>query len=387
MSDTSTAFPLLEADASSAPVQQPAPQAATPAQVAAPAIAPKTIGQFTIRKAERKQAFFRASITGLSGSGKTTDALFLAYGITADWSKIVLIDSENGSGELYSNMAFEIRDEKGMTQHFVVGEYGYLRLDPPFSPERFIEAIAAAEQFGAEVIIIDSSTHEWEGPGGVLECVDKLKATTKDQKNGPWGIMTPRHAAFINKIIRAKAHVITTTRRKAEYGEEVVNGKKKYVKLGTKEIQREGFEYEHDIVLEVDLDHTASVQKDRTRTLPEGRFMVTPYHGEKIRRWFESAVPIVPSTSGTSAFASHFDDRSAGQGETRPDGQNAPTSARKRLGELLGQEFGDDVTAKQQKLAELTGKVIEKPYRSLAEMSKEDAQRVLDAIDRKEITL
>jgi hypothetical protein len=38
-----------------------------------------------------------------------------------------------------------------------------LPLDAPYSPERYIEAIKSCEDAGMEVIVIDSTSHEWEG--------------------------------------------------------------------------------------------------------------------------------------------------------------------------------------------------------------------------------
>jgi len=99
-----------------------------------------------LRKAERKKAKLRIGLSGPSGSGKSIGALKLAKGIVGDWSKIAVIDTENGSADLYSHL----------------GEYNIRELLPPYSPERFIEAIKDCESAGIEIIIIDSVTHEWD---------------------------------------------------------------------------------------------------------------------------------------------------------------------------------------------------------------------------------
>ena len=101
-------------------------------------------------KAVRKRAKLRLAITGPSGSGKTYGALLLAKGIGG---KVAVIDTEHGSASLYSHLC----------------EYDTLELEPPYSPERYIDAIKAAESAGYDVIIIDSATHEWNGAGGCLE--------------------------------------------------------------------------------------------------------------------------------------------------------------------------------------------------------------------------
>ncbi len=55
-----------------------------------------------IRPSTRKQAKIKLALQGCAGSGKTYSALLLAYGMTSDWSKIAVIDSENGSADLYA---------------------------------------------------------------------------------------------------------------------------------------------------------------------------------------------------------------------------------------------------------------------------------------------
>ena len=259
-----------------------------------PAQQPVKIGKFTIRKAERKQAPVRINLTGLSGSGKTMNALFIAFGLTDPalppderWSKILLIDSENGSGELYVNTIIDLQNAKGITEAFHIGEYAYLRIDPPFTPELYIEAMAAAEQFGAEIVIVDSASHEWSGQGGCLEIVDQIKRTAKNKWTDPWGQVTPRHTKFIEKVLRCKSHVIITTRRKGDYVEQERDGRKKIEKVGTKEIQREGFEYEFTTVLDFDREtHFAIAEKDRTGLFSTSApFRVTPDTGVKIRDW------------------------------------------------------------------------------------------------------
>ena len=44
---------------------------------------------------ERQQAKLRLALTGVSGAGKTLSALYIAYGMTGNWGKIALIDTEH----------------------------------------------------------------------------------------------------------------------------------------------------------------------------------------------------------------------------------------------------------------------------------------------------
>src|SRR5690606_41218002 len=91
-------------------------------------------------QAKRTEVKLRIGLSGASGFGKTYSALLMAYGMTNDWSKIAVIDTENCSANLYAHL----------------GVYGVLQLNEPYAPERYIEAIKTCENASIEVIIIDS---------------------------------------------------------------------------------------------------------------------------------------------------------------------------------------------------------------------------------------
>jgi len=232
---------------------------------------------FTLRKAERRQAKLRIGLSAPSGAGKTYSALLIAYGITGDWGKVALIDTESGSGELYAHL----------------GDYNTMRLDAPYSPERYIEAIQACEDAGVEVIIIDSTSHEWEGKGGCLQINENI-AQSKFRGNtwSAWSETTPRHQKFLDAIVQSKCHVITATRNKIDT---VMTEDKKVKKVGTKEIQREGFEYELTVNFNIDRDtHKVIASKDRTE-LFEGLdpFIITTDTGKKLIDWAMSGKEVV----------------------------------------------------------------------------------------------
>lgn len=73
-----------------------------------------------LQKAERNQVKLRLGLSGASGFGKSYSALLLAYGITNDWTKIAIIDTENNSASLYSHL----------------GDFNVLSLNEPYAPER-----------------------------------------------------------------------------------------------------------------------------------------------------------------------------------------------------------------------------------------------------------
>jgi hypothetical protein len=220
-----------------------------------------------LQQTKRHNVKLRLGISGASGFGKTYSALQLAYGMTEDWSKIALIDTENASASLYSDL----------------GNFNVLNLLPPYSPERYIEAIKLCEASNMEVIIIDSITHEWQGEGGCLQIHEQLGGRFQD-----WARVKPRHQKFIDAILQSKSHIITTTRRKTDYSLDVgSNGKSKVVKHGTKEITSEGFEYELSLNFElINENHLCKVSKDRTN-LFQGKpeFFITSDVGQQLKSW------------------------------------------------------------------------------------------------------
>ncbi len=230
-----------------------------------------------LRKATRQKAKVRIGLSAPSGSGKTYSAILLAKGIASSNDKIALIDTENGSGDLYSHL----------------GEYNVLTLQAPFSPENYIKAIKECEDAGMEVIIIDSVTHEWEGKGGCLEINESLaKAKFKGNTWSAWSETTPRHQKFIEAITTSKCHIITTVRNKVET---MMTEDRKVKKVGTKEVQREGFEYELTVNFNLDQEtHLVNVGKDRTELfVNRDPFIITEETGKEIKAWAETGTEVI----------------------------------------------------------------------------------------------
>lgn len=223
------------------------------------------------KKAVRKQAKLRLALSGPSGSGKTYGALLLAKGLGG---KAALIDTERGSASLYTH----------------VHEFDALDLDPPYTPERFVEAIKAAERAGYDVLIVDSLTHEWSGVGGCLELVDEIaRSRYKGNSWSAWNDVTPRHRAVLDAILRSPLHIIATMRSKTETAQTEENGRKKVVKLGMKAEQRDGSEYEFTTVLDIVHDgHFATASKDRTGLFNGDPKPITADTGRMLLKWLAS---------------------------------------------------------------------------------------------------
>lgn len=242
-----------------------------------------------LRPAERKQSKMILGLSAPSGAGKTKSALRMAYGITGDWTKIAMIDTENGSGDLYSDM----------------GPYNVITMKPPYSPEAFIANIEECEDAGMEVIIIDSTTHEWEGEGWCLQMNEAI-AKTKFGGNTymAWSVTGARHQKFIDKILHSRCHIITTVRNKTETAQIDDGGKKKVVKLWVKEIQREGFEYELTINFNIVRDwHYAMASKDRTGLfIDRDPFVITEETGKELIEWNRSGAKVIQPPTQQELF-------------------------------------------------------------------------------------
>lgn len=277
-----------------------------------------------IRIAQRSKVKLKLAVSGLSGSGKTYSSLLIARGFVGDWSKIGLIDSENGSGELYSHL----------------GPYQYidLRFDSsnrpirdPHSPENYSQCIKEMVAAGVECIVVDSITHEWDGIGGCLESVERLGGRFAD-----WAKVTPRHKAFVDSILQADAHIIVTMRKKSDYlmGEEERNGKtrQKIEKVGMKDVQREGVEYEFTLQFTIDRRHFATAEKDRTGLFTgTSPILLDGRVGEQLLAWANSGTSTrdVEATTRDQS-ASPRDTASLGNVEPRADEVYTATDAQKR---------------------------------------------------------
>jgi len=222
--------------------------------------------------AQRHQVKLRIGLSGPSGFGKTYSALLMAYGMTNDWKKIALIDTENNSASLYSHL----------------GNFNVLPLGEPFTPERYIKAIQVCEEADISVIIIDSISHEWQSKGGCLEIHEQLGGKFQD-----WAKVTPRHNAFIDAIILSKCHIITTSRRKVDYSiDKGSDGKTKVSKLGMKEVTREGYEYELTVNFEfLNDNHLVSASKDRTGLFAgKPEFIINSATGKRLIEWSNEGI-------------------------------------------------------------------------------------------------
>lgn len=255
-----------------------------------------------LKRAQRSKAYLKLGMSAPSGGGKTLGALLIAYGLMKEkypnesdafrWGKIAIIDTENGSGELYVGKEFE---NLGIT----IGEYNAITLTAPFEADKYTAAINLCEENGIEVCIIDSTTHLWSGKGGLLEQQGNI-AKRSGNSYTAWRDVTPQHNRFVETMLQTPMHIIATMRAKQEYVlEKDDKGSTTVRKMGLEPEQRKGMEYEFTTFFEVNAEHEAFGSKDRTSLFDQKTFVITPKIGVTLMQWLEGGVDETPVVVAT----------------------------------------------------------------------------------------
>ncbi|MFI7448165.1 ATP-binding protein [Nonomuraea sp. NPDC049714] len=273
---------------------------------------------FTFEPATKDEAKARVALTGPTGSGKTYTALTIA---TVLGEKVAVIDTERGSASKYAD------------------EFSFNRLNlQSFEPATLCQVLAVAASQGHDVAVIDSLTHFWSGTGGMLEQVDSAaKRGYGGNSFGGWKEARPQERQMIDALVSYPGHVIVTMRSKTDYViEEDQRGRKVPRKVGLKPEQREGIEYEFDIVGDLDHENTLVISKSRARTIA-GRVVPKPgaEFAQEIAAWLGDGKP--------SPDALHFRDLLLDQYATLDDVAAAGGEIRKRglFGAQVIDEHGD----------------------------------------------
>jgi hypothetical protein len=227
---------------------------------------------FEIKEAKRLGARLLIQLSGVSGSGKTYTALQLAYGLTGgDSSKIIGIDTENRRMSLYSDC--------------LPNKSPFRSLDffAPFSPARYIEAIKACCDAGAEVIVIDSVSHEWESEGGCEWIANNSSGRLAD-----WKTAKREHKRFMTFMLQCPAHIIACTRAREKTD---FSDTRNPVSLGIQPIQEKNFSFEATVSL---LMHEQGKSQDvlkcpaeLQKILGRGRGYITVEDGTALRHWVD----------------------------------------------------------------------------------------------------
>lgn len=231
-------------------------------------------------EATKEAAKARIALTGPSGGGKTYTALMLAFGLG---ETVAVVDTERGSASKY------------------VGRNGwrFQTIKPvSFAPLSLVDHLGKAAGRGFDVVVIDSLSHYWEGADGMLEQVDRRSGASKFTSG--WKVVRPEERRMVDAILAYPGHVIVTLRAKQEYVLETnERGKQEPKRVGLKPIQRDGIEYEFDLVGDMDLSNTLTVSKSRIEGVDMGA--AYPHPGvelaTKVDEFLSEGAPVPPVSS------------------------------------------------------------------------------------------
>lgn len=292
-----------------------------------------------IQPATKTQSRLRLALFGPSGSGKTMSALRIGTGLLEPSQRLGVIDTERGSAAKYSDR----------------WPFDVINL-PTANPKDYTAAIDLFTQAGHDVLIIDSLSHAWEW---ILDLVDKL-GTTKFRSNkwAAWSEATPLHQHLVDAILAYPGHVIVTMRSKTEWTVEEDGGKRTPVRVGLAPRQRDGLEYEFDLVMELNAENIGRVLKDRTGGALQDALIERPDEetGRRLAEWLSAGAPADAPAHATRTTAT----------------LGGLTSEKAATLERILRDAGHDPLSFA---ARVTGRTIA----ALADLNTSEARRVYDA--------
>lgn len=279
---------------------------------------------FKIESVERAGTRLVIAFAGPSGAGKTYTALKFAEGLAGgDATKVGFLDTENGRGRLYADILNK--------------PFQYMEFDPPFTPDRFVEALDywAQAKKKIEVLVIDSVSHEYEGTGGILEMQSGYSKGVKG-----WQVVKNKHKRFVNRMLQAPFHIVCCVRAREKMDFTDANNPKK---KGIEPIQEKNFMYEMTASLLLESEGHAQkpikLPAALRGSLGRERGYITPEDGEAVRLWVEGGTPVDPEVDqalGRLRMATE-----GGEVSLREEWAKIPKKIRARIGTSCPPELKD----------------------------------------------
>lgn len=235
---------------------------------------------FKIETAKREKTNTLTALVGPSGSGKTYSSILLARGLVGQDGKIGFLDTENRRALHYASLA---------------GGFDHADFAPPFTSNRYIEAIDAFESAGFHCLIIDSVSHQWDGEGGILELADEIELQTKKSGLHCWKKPKALHKKFVQRLLQSRMHLILNFRAKDKVKQVRVGGRTEIINEGLIPItdQRLLYEMTAAVMLSPE-DHTLThikVGSELAGAFPEGS-LIGFETGQALRKWSEEGVAV-----------------------------------------------------------------------------------------------
>ena len=235
------------------------------------------------KKVKRAKSKARIAMIGPSGAGKTVSSLYLAYGLTGDWNKVAVIDTEHERARFYASR-----------NDLEIGEFLYAPLAPPYTPQKYVDYVnSATEAVGEDgCVIVDSFSQAWDNDGGVLDIKSQIAQRPGKTDYSAWDEAGKVQNNLVNSILSVPCHTIITMRTKMAYAmEENEKGKMQPVKIGLAPVQRENTEYEFDICFNLARNHIAVLSKDTT-FLDNWTGIITPDLGRQLSDFLNKGIDL-----------------------------------------------------------------------------------------------
>lgn len=243
--------------------------------------------KLTLARREKMKA--AVAFIGSSGSGKTLSMLLVAYGMMKEeypnsddsevFKKIGMIDTEHNRGQIYAGTTVA-----GLR----IEPFYHIDLQPPYTVERYGEAMMDLKNAGCEVIIVDSISHAWEGEGGMLDLKEEFGGTF-----AAWRKVKPYMEKLIRDLTANNVHVLASMRTKQDYQVETGDtGKLSIKKIGLKPVMKDDLEYEFMIVWRIDQSHIAQAVKDNSNLFENNPGRLTAEHGKKLFKWLDEGIDV-----------------------------------------------------------------------------------------------
>lgn len=192
---------------------------------------------FTAKDGKREHTPLLVGLTGPSGGGKTFSALRLATGIqSVVGGDIYFIDTENRRGLHYADRF----------------KFKHVDMQPPFGSLDYLAALEFCVGQGARTIIVDSMSHEHDGPGGLIDTHEaELSRMAGDDWRKrqavqmlAWAEPKARRRKLLNGMVRLPANIIMCFRAKQTAKPVKRDGKTEVEQMGFMPIAGDEFVFE-----------------------------------------------------------------------------------------------------------------------------------------------
>lgn len=251
---------------------------------------------FSFRPAVREKTPLIIGLSGPTKSGKTYSAHRLAQGL-ANGGVIAMLNAEGARGHQYADKF----------------KYVACDIEPPFSPDRYTEALAAAKELNPAVLIVDSVSHMHDGPGGMLEYhdaeLDRMAGTDfkkRDRMNfTAWIRPKASENKFIYAMLGLKCPVVLCFRAKEKL--KIIPGAQP-IDLGWQPIASDRVSFETIFTLMLP-PHCKGMPDEKLSEMREPFDSMVPFDravdeelGRRLAEWAKGGKESAPHDAATDQF-------------------------------------------------------------------------------------